>query len=189
MSGLSARVKLGVLAPEHYEEIFSWLGQDNVGALWRFNQGLPTREQFVVELWRGMNEQAVVFFGDDPTPVGLVSSYGVNRRNQICFVAVMSSPKMMRSGLAIGGLALFMDRLFTTWPLRKIYADVADYNLHSYRGVLSHIAEVEATLRDYLWWDGGLHDRMTIKFERERWMADAHPFLHPESPAGLLGNE
>ena len=83
----------------------------------------------------------------------------------------------VRLGLGTGSraLSLLSGYLFRTWDLHKIFAEVPAFTLevmHTKVDRLSEVAtgfEVEATLGDYLYYDGKMWDMYIVSLSAARW--------------------
>jgi RimJ/RimL family protein N-acetyltransferase len=65
------------------------------------------------------------------------------------------------------GLAI--EYLFKGWPFRKIYLEVADYNLNQFGSILRRFAREEGRLRDHLYLDRRWWDLVLIAIWRDDW--------------------
>ncbi|MBI2710969.1 MAG: GNAT family N-acetyltransferase [Actinobacteria bacterium] len=61
----------------------------------------------------------------------------------------------------------FLRYLFDTWRLRRVYAEVAEFNLHQF-GRATSLFGVEGRRREYVWLGGRFWDRVILGLSRER---------------------
>lgn len=135
--------------------------------------GRPARAWEVPEvMWFGVHTQLVVETTAGE-PIGLVTSYGVDLRAGTTKVACIFDADHRGSGWPFEGVVLFLEHLFTHWPLRKIYfeapAPVADeIGLTAVEGDL--VAR-EACFTDHDLFEGEYVDMLVFALTRPRFDA------------------
>lgn len=141
------------------------------GPRWRFRGRGMGHAEFASSLFAGVLSQFVVA-APDGRAVGLVCAYEASLEAGHAKVAMLSVNQRRGSatGLVTEGLALFVEYLFRAFPLKKLYAEVPDYNRYLIDG-LPGLLETEGRLRDYVFLDGLLHDLIVASISRERWTA------------------
>jgi hypothetical protein len=75
------------------------------------------------------------------------------------------------------GVFLFVDYLFDTWPLRKVYADSLEFNFDQFAGGTATFFEVEGRLKDHVYLKGRYWDQIILAVWRERWKAERARYL------------
>src|SRR5438105_2978373 len=91
---------------------------------WRFRGATVSPEAFQRSLWQNVLTQFIVDGARSTRrPIGLVSAYNADLHGGTAYFAVTAFPPFLDSGLAIEGGLLFLNYLFTTWRLRKVYID------------------------------------------------------------------
>ncbi|MEZ5380726.1 MAG: hypothetical protein R2754_02900 [Microthrixaceae bacterium] len=75
------------------------------------------------------------------------------------------------------GAMLFVNYLFECWPFRKLYVEVAEYNLSQMEFMLGEVGMVEGRLLNYFWANGQHWDKVIVSIERGRWetFSESHP--------------
>jgi len=143
--------------------------QDEIGFRWRFRGETPSPDRFIATLWEGVLAQFVVSQNKTNTGVGLVTTYGVNLRDQYAHIAFVTSPEYVGTGLTLEGLALFVDYLFRLWPLRKLYAEAVEYNYSQFSRGSNRYFKREGILRDQLHYAARYWDVHVLALYRRDW--------------------
>lgn len=100
--------------------------------------------------------------------VGYVYSYDYRLYDLHCKVSIFLKPEYRNVGIgALAGIR-FLNELFTSFPLRKIYADVYDYNKQSLQSNLGAGFEEEGVLKEYRFNAGKYYDMHMLSITRER---------------------
>ena len=89
--------------------------------------------------------------------LGYVHNYDFSLIDGTCKLVVYIVPQYSKIG--IGGIAAitFMQRLFSMYPLRKLYSTVYEYNEESLRSNIAAGFQEEGILRDYRYQNGKYH--------------------------------
>lgn len=56
-----------------------------------------------------------------------------------------------------------------TYPLRKVYWEMPEFNSAALRGILDTFAVHEATIPDHVYWGGRLYPTLMYSVGREAW--------------------
>jgi hypothetical protein len=86
-------------------------------------------------------------------------------------LAVQRFDVQRQSPLVVMGAALFIDYIFRCWPFRKLYMEVAEYNVGQFGRGIERIATEEGRLREHLWYDGRYWDEVIYALYRDSWQA------------------
>ena len=67
--------------------------------------------------------------------------------------------------------------LFECWPFRKLFVEVAEYNLSQMEFMLGEVGIVEGRLLDYFWANGQHWDKVIVSIDRDHWetFSESHP--------------
>jgi RimJ/RimL family protein N-acetyltransferase len=103
--------------------------------------------------------------------VGLVSAYGFNGMNRTVYLSVIVAPSAARSGMAFEALSLFVEHLFQTWDLRKIYAEAIYENYLQFASGAGRIFVEEGRLSEHEYFNGRYHDFLILALSRDRWIS------------------
>lgn len=164
MSGVKA--ELVPVTEECYRYLYDLATHPSVSVRWRYHGLIPTRESFVAEFWNGIFSQLLVVDRETSQPAGLVVAYQGNLRNDTVWVAGVIDPRFHGRRLAIEAFCLFFNYLIVTWPFRKLYMELPEYNLTQFASVLRRIGREEGRLRDDTYYDGRYWDLVTIALYR-----------------------
>lgn len=129
-------------------------------------------------------------------PIGFIYSYDANLVDGYAFVTVFVERTARRFGYGAVASLLMYEYLFATFPLRKLYCDVFEYNGASLKAMTGGGFVVEGAFAEHRWHDGRYHtmyrlaltrsvflDRLAAVLERHRRLragAMAHGVLAKE---------
>jgi len=147
---------------------------------WRYRGALPPpTQQFVDLLHEGVLAQFIVEAKADGSAQGLVVAYDAIHEYGTCCVAFQRIGPSVGGGEMFIGMYHLIEYVFSRWSMRKLYADVPEYNLEYIGGSFGPLRE-EARLRECVYYDGRYWDRVFFVVERESWESwaqVARPYL------------
>ncbi|MDH4146528.1 MAG: GNAT family N-acetyltransferase [Acidimicrobiia bacterium] len=171
------------LRPVHQAD-YAWLYSiecdPTIGVWWRWGGSTPSPEQFAQALWQNVLLQLVVTSMDDSEVVGVVNAHNADFVSGFAHLGLLATPEYREYGVLFDGLALIIDFLFSNWPLRKLYAEVAEYSLSSFGNSLSKFALTEAVYREKIYRMGRYWDQHVLVLDRDHWVdisTDLMPFV------------
>lgn len=170
LSVIGERVRLRPLDPSDYGQLF-WIEQDPTlpMGLRRFTDSIPP-EQFGDAIWADTTCQFAIVSTADATLVGTVALSGVDLRLGFGRVRIVVRPDLLDAGWPMEALGMFLDHVFVTYPLRKLYLEVAESVYGLFSGGADQVFFVEGQLVQHLWCDGGWQDLIMMAFHREHWL-------------------
>lgn len=173
----SERVVLRPVSPADYPVLMreELAGPESV--LFRHRGVTPSPEQFVSKLWDGVQSQYLICEPFRGIPAGLVLSYHPDYRNQTAHLASIVFASHRRATWPHEGTALFIDHLFDTFPVRKLYAEVLDANYAQFASIPAGLFVEEGRLRNHEWVAGEWADLAILALYRDAWVA------HREAPS------
>jgi RimJ/RimL family protein N-acetyltransferase len=183
-------IRLRPIFPSDYEYLYALATHEQLGWRWRYRGTTPSPESFQQILWHNTLAQFVIEHVEDNRRIGHVSSFDANERAGFCHIGVLFDPGVARSGWALESLLLFFDYLFTVFNLRKLYAEVLEFNFGQFASGAEHVFKIEGRLADHDWYDGRYWEMLVLALYREDFMRDWHPRvaeLIAPSPAGATG--
>jgi hypothetical protein len=168
-AGVTSRVRLRPVIPERdviplYEAAF----EPANATRWRFRGRTVPIDHFAASLFDGVLAQYMVEMRDTGAMVGLVTAYDENTSGLHCKVAFIRCGQRFPgdAGATFEGVMTFITHIFRTFPFRKVFAEVPEPNIGLYS---EGFAEIEGTLREYLFHDGQFVDLHVVSFTREVW--------------------
>lgn len=96
----------------------------------------------------------------------LLVAYDPDIANGHCSFAILAAPSYHQSSVPGEGLALFLNYLFSTWPLRKVYAEVAEYNFSQFETIADSLFTIEGRLEEHLYMEGRYWDKLILSMTR-----------------------
>lgn len=163
-------VTLRVLRPQDYWALYESSLDPTSSFRWRFRGATPSPEAFESGLFADVLTQYAVVSADDSRLFGLVSAYAHRPDLGSCYFAFQRCRVPAAGGQEmITGAVLFIDHLFRTFPLRRVYAELPEYNYYLVDGILDEVCHIEATLQEQYWHDGRYWSSHTLVFARDQW--------------------
>ena len=172
-------VLLRPLVSADYEMLYLAEHSESLGPRWRFQGATLSPERFRDALWRGVTAQFVVTEHTSPRPVGLVALYDVDHADQYGYFAVADLATGGSPTRVAQGAVLFLSYVFNVWPLRKLYAQTAEFNVDQFRGWCGKLLVEEGRLHEHHYYGGKHWDEYTFALYREAWLEWEGRVLRP----------
>lgn len=146
---------------------------------WRHaSTAIPSQEDFAASYRDGVLAQFIVRRVATGERLGHVRAFGARLSHGTASVAVVIRPELAGRGWALEGGGLFVDYLFKTFPLRKIYAETIEYNLtSSFSSGLDKFFQEEGRLKEHSYYDGRFWDLIILALYRDDWVNLSSPFF------------
>jgi hypothetical protein len=162
-------VLLRPVTPEDYHSLHGVeLGPD-LGPRWRFRGATPSPEQWSQVTWSSTLAQFLVVSRQSNKPIGITAVHQANFQDGYAYMSAASFEPSRPSPAMMIGLAIFLNYVFTCWNFRKLYMEVPEYNFGQFSSVVTRYGQVEARLREHLYFDGTYWDQLTLAIYRDRW--------------------
>jgi RimJ/RimL family protein N-acetyltransferase len=179
-------VRLRALEPKHYDLLYQWVVSGVIP--WQWYGRPPSPEAFRETLWSGVLCQYLFERASDGLLIGLGTAYGVSHHHQHCYFRAGIVPEVRRHGWPLEGGIAFVDHLFQTYNLRKVYAEATDATMPTFAA--GNRFSVEAHFRDHLYrGDGEFQDMYVLSATREGWdecRASVRNFARSLNKNGLM---
>lgn len=167
------RVQLRPLLPSDMPAFYAAGTDPDRGYRWVFRGATPSLQVFAERLTRASLAQFAVERTDSRVLVGLVDAYDASLADGHAKLSILS---VRPSGLGKGtygeileGTLLFIDYLFATFDLHKLYAEIPGFNWPQFSSLADELFVVEGVLRAHDYHQGKHWDRVFIALYRERW--------------------
>lgn len=126
------RLRLRTIEEKHIRLLHKWRNDQRFLSLCSVRRNIIDFENFVSELRRDFERdrhiQLVIELKKKPDIVGTIYSYNLNLVDGHAFLTIYLEEKYERKGYGPEAVAIFLDYLFNTLPLNKVYFEVYDYN-------------------------------------------------------------
>ena len=169
----SRQVRLGPIDDELLLRLYHAAVAPDSGAYWRFHGTTTSFEAFIEDFYRGTLCQFAVTGVNDGHAYGAVVAYRPQLEFGHCYVAFLRASDRRSSGQMSHGLFLLIEHLFSCFPLRQIYVEMAEFNFD--RVGLPDCFEIQGRLRDHTFLDGRYWDQIVAAVTRDRWELMAQP--------------
>jgi RimJ/RimL family protein N-acetyltransferase len=156
LSAVGRWVSLRPILPQDYNVLYSWAADLRSLYLWSSNRRVPPYQEFVARLESTLRDTQsyLILERAADRPIGFCQAYDMNLiEGWTSFLFFIIEDYRKGPHAAEAGLIAF-DLLFKYFPLRKIYADVFEYNEDSYNILVSHGGfREEARLPNHIWYE------------------------------------
>lgn len=167
----ASRVDLRPLEETDYPALFRAGMSAKDGYRWRYRGATVDIESFVRSLYAGTAAQFMVVDRVDGHAYGLVAAYSRQDDLGHCYIAFQRSSQRRSAGQMYEGIFRFIDFLFDSSPLRKIYAEIPLYNEEVVGVGLITPFRLEGVLVDHDYHRGSYHDRRIFALYRKEWQS------------------
>jgi len=161
-------IRLRPVTPDDYAYLYALTTGPEASLRWRYHGLAVSPEAFEESLWNGVTVQFIAASIASGEPLGLVVAYNTSQRNRFTYVAAVFDPGRA-GGAALEAVALLVDHAFAVLDLRKVYAEVSEFNLPQFASVTEGILTEEARLHEHLYLDGRYWDNVFLSVTAERW--------------------
>jgi len=160
-----------------YEQLYFAALEPVNGFRWRYRGRTPSMDEFV----RGLSAGSLAEFVFARTDKNQIGAYCVAYEHDAnaghCAFAVQRlNFDTAFDTCVIESVGLFLNYLFETFSLRKVFAHIPEYNLPSF-GLLRDVFEREGERTDYYWYGGRHWSEVTISTSTQAWATFASPFF------------
>jgi RimJ/RimL family protein N-acetyltransferase len=167
------RYSLRLIRQEDLPALYQLATAEPVSGRWRYRGAAVSLEQFSKELGDGVLCQFVLHETGADDCLGLVIAYAHDPYSRTAYIAIVLRPECWGSTAAGEALHLMLRHTLRTYNLRKLYAEIPDYNYGRVSSGAGRLFEVEATLKSAQYADGRNLDVHILTVDREEWEAIA----------------
>lgn len=164
----SKNIVLQGLVESHLVILYQWRNQGDFMKNCTMRKNPVSFEEFNQELRgdfeRDRHIQFVIFRKQDMEPIGTIYSYSYSGRDGHCFITTYIISSLRSRGYGVEAFANFMQYLFDTFHLFKIYNDAYDFNSDSLKMLQRAGFEIEGTFKGYRMFDGQRYDLVRLSF-------------------------
>lgn len=165
-----------ILPADHEQLYFAALEPSN-GYRWRYRGRTPSIGEFVSGLSAGSLAEFVFASTTDNRLVAYCVAYEYDANAAHCTFAVQRLDfGAHHDTCVIEAVGLFLNYLFETFSLRKVFADIPEYNFPSF-GLLPGVFRREGEKADYYWYGGRHWSEITISTSRDEWTGFVSAFV------------
>jgi RimJ/RimL family protein N-acetyltransferase len=162
------RIQLRPIEPNDVPPLYRLALHPEINHLWRYRGGTPSFDEFAAALFPGVVCQYVVSPVDRRDVIGHALSYNSDLRNGFTYAAVLMDSNTYATGLGTETFLLFINYLFSVWPLRKIYLETSEYNLTFFKSACDRgLLIEEGRLRGHMFLGGQYWDQVILACYRE----------------------
>jgi RimJ/RimL family protein N-acetyltransferase len=177
------RIALRPVRPNDYEWIFELETHPLLIHRWRFTGTTPAPEQFQRLLWEKVVAQFLIIEKASNRRVGLVLMYGLDALSGTAQIAIVAHPDFHRTSLAIDGTIVFIDYVFASWNLLKLYGESMGFNFGQFarqdnrRMKTEDVFRVEGILREHSYLGGRFWDKIITAMYKSDWLREREVML------------
>jgi RimJ/RimL family protein N-acetyltransferase len=171
MSGRFFRIR--PVEPRDVDALYEIALNPEVSYRWRYRGFHPTREKFEADLKAFIFCAMTVTSVKTDEVVGLLISYYQDPRNMHAYFGSLFDPKYLKRGVSIEAVLLFCNYLFSTWPFRKLYMEISEFNIELIGSGKGRNFEIEGRLKDHEFYKGRYWDKLTLAVYRPEHLGGA----------------
>jgi RimJ/RimL family protein N-acetyltransferase/aryl carrier-like protein len=160
-------LRLTPIEPDDIGFLYTLATAPETSFRWRYRGAPPQFERFVDELWGQVLVQYVARRAEDHQPVGHVVAYAATQGLRHAYIGAVFHPPYAGTGLAAQAVSLFVNYLFHTFPLRKLYLEVPGFNWPQVQSGAGRLFQVEGILRDHDYYAGRSWDSYLCAIHRD----------------------
>jgi hypothetical protein len=164
MSGIAAGLR--PVTEASYAYLYGLITDPRVSVRWRYHGAVPRRDTFVSEIWNRVFSQFLIIDLESSRAIGLALGYQASLRNGTLWIAGVTDPDFHGERASLEGLFLFVKYLFATWPLRKLYMEIPEFNLSQFGSGLRRLWHEEGRLRGEIYYHNERWDTVTVALYR-----------------------
>jgi RimJ/RimL family protein N-acetyltransferase len=157
-----------------FQTDYNWIYRTALSAgsiwSWRLAGSTPSPESFPALLWSDVQVQMVATRRGAAEPVALFQLYNSRPEDGTGYVAVMLDEAVAGQGWPHEGTALFLDYVFTSRHLRKVYFEATDLNANSFKSATRWLLVEEGVLKEHRHFDGRYVDLHIYALYRTAWL-------------------
>jgi RimJ/RimL family protein N-acetyltransferase/acyl carrier protein len=173
----SRRTRQRPVVAADYAYLWDLARSDGDAVLGRERGRVVSPERFATALWQGVLAQHIILDAATAAPVGLLRAYDTDLRNGFAYLGLALERRVRGRGWPFEAMALFVNYLFRTWPLRKLYAELLAPSRQAIASGLGGLLAEEGRLVAHEYVDGAWVDLYIVGLFRERWEADSPRLL------------
>lgn len=167
------KVLLRPLEPGDYRTVHRWRTDPSLLYLWSHSRRLIGFGEFDAEISRLLKTSVDMWMmmvsKADSQSVGFVYNYDTSIIDGYTFLTMFVAPDLHSRGLGTAAGALFIDYLMSYFPLRKVYADIYEFNTHSLAFVKAHNFAEEGHFPSHRFFGGEYHGLYRFALYRDCW--------------------
>jgi hypothetical protein len=143
-------------------------------------------------LWTGVTTQLLVADELDPTIVyGSLTFYGYDERNSYGHLAFIFSDQARELVWPLRGVFLFLEHLFTVFPIRFLIGESLEFNFANFRSAVpAELVEVIGSIPECEFHAGRYWDKYQVRVTRDGWERYVENRMrrewHPDEIIGLV---
>jgi RimJ/RimL family protein N-acetyltransferase len=160
-----------VLASD-YETLYGWASDLADLYLWSHDRRVLVYQDFVARLEANLRQSQsyLVVERTRDLPIGFCQAYDLNSTEGWVSFLTYVVPEFRRRPHPAEAALILLDILFKYFPIRKVYADVFEYNTDSYDILTSHgMFREEARLPNHIWYEDRFWAVIKLALYREQY--------------------
>ncbi len=168
------------MTPEDFGYLRLIETSSNFAPRWRLRGRTPSPPDWAQSSSSGVLAQFMVVSNRDRGRIGLVTAFRANFQDGHARLAAVAFDPQTPSPVMPLAVGLFIDYVFRCWNFRKLYMDVAEYNLPQMASGMARLFTVEGRLSEHYHLDGRYWDKFILSISREAWAEHPKRFLRLE---------
>ena len=172
-----SRTRLRHLRPADYPVLYELAFTGDTAWRWRYRGDSLRYEDFVSSLWQNVTAQYVIEEKATGALAGMISVYSYRPRDQHAHLSLLLAPAARGAAWPFEAVAIFINYVFTVWPLRKLYLESLEFNYETLQSGKGIWFEEEGRLRSHEYLDGRWWDLHLMAIWRDPFLARSQALL------------
>lgn len=177
-------VTLRIPQPSDYQALREAELSDQLLSRWRYRGAVPSPKQWEVNFWAGVVAQYLIVEtkaqDNHSTPLGLVSLYNANFQHGTAYLSAASFTTGSGAPMVLLGVAMFIDYVFDSFDMRKLYMETSEYNLQQFKSGVGSYFTIEGRLKNHSFVQGQYNDEYILAISKKEWQATGHAIAATE---------
>lgn len=164
-------VELVEYEDKYFDYVYELYQDYNSRYLFTSNLNIISKKKMWEDIKKKMNytyhQFKIIINTRKQIPVGFIYSYDYNLKDNYLYIAICIEEKERNGVVGAEAGMIFLNYLFKSYPIRKVYCTVYEYNRMSMSFLKNAGFKTEGILKEHKYFDGKYYDMNVLTFYRE----------------------
>ncbi len=134
---------------------------------WRFGGMTLSQQEFANSLHAGA--LSTLAAADESGIIGLLSAYNARLAHGTLYIAFLRADATRSPYAMFEAMFHFIEHVFRTWNVRKVYAEMPEFNYRPLLGSSAELFQLEGNLTGHSFFNGTFHDELLLALKPDSW--------------------
>jgi len=163
--------RLRAVRPSDTQWLYELTTGSSVAHRWRLRGSSISPSGFDQFLWHDVQIQMIGEALSSGERAGLFQMFGHDPMSGFAHLSAIVPPHLMRRGWPFEALLLFVDLVFRSWDVRKLYLESPEFVAVDYAAGAGELLHEEGRLKAHYYWDDQFWDQRIFAIYRDTWRA------------------